>query len=143
MRDGYVFVAVLGGVISGLTICTGNYLLQRRIVQLQRTDELRRRFYDYLQLVTDYWLAESPTRDQRGKLETRMVVAWRVVLADYRHLANQNRKARRSFNSTMGDRISLQKMATGGDFQGESWSPAPDRVEVVATYITKILDTFP
>ena len=122
----------------------GNHCVQRYVHgRLQRTNTLRERFHRYLDLTMAYWSATNPSRSRRRAMEVRMIIAWRVISAEYGDLARRYRRLKHSYDSTLDHRVEICRIATGGDFQGASWTSDPHRAQAVAAHITKILDTFP
>ena len=134
--------AVIGALLGATAGFVSSHYLQNRVgVRLQRIRALREAFYDYLELVGDYW-SGSNDPSTRARQESRLLVQQRVILLEYQLLARESRRMRRSLNSTRYSRVSLWREATGGCFQQKKWEPDPTRQTRAATAVSKIVRSF-
>ena len=134
---------VMASIAGALIGWAGNYYVQERIHRrLARADELRRAFYEYLQLTADYWFSTGTDLEKRQSLEGRMFVAWRIISSEYSLLAKTNCRIRRSYVHTQSLRTDLLDAATGGCFQQVEWTRDPDRVRSAARAVTEIVKSF-
>lgn len=130
---------ISAATIGGLVAWAGNYYVQDRIHNyLHRTGKLRQSFYDYLDLVLIYWTDSENDKAKRRILEAKMIVAQRVISSEYRLLANNHRRIRKSYEETEELRMDLWDAATGGCFQQEDWESDLERVKSVARAVTRI-----
>lgn len=132
-----LLVPLITAILAASLALACNYWLQyhagRRI---RDADEVRRRLYEFLALVSEYWMANQ--RDT--ELEPRIVAMKWIVLAELRRLQSQSRHLRRWYDNTEAHRLDMMDAATGGCFQQESWAPDHDRALQVAREMRHILD---
>ena len=131
-----MLAAVMGAAIAWFGTFHVQHLMYRRV---NRTDQLRRAFYDYLTLAADYWYGQSGDPDARRALEGRMIVAERVISSEFSLLAKKYPKINRVYVDTADLRRNLWDAASGGCFQQERWEPDPDRVRLAATAVVAIV----
>lgn len=123
-------------VLAALLALAGNYWLQNRSGRrIRDADEVRRHLYDFLALVTEYWMAER--RD--ALLEAKVLATKWIVMTELRRIQGHSRRLRRWYRDTEERRLDMIDAATGGCFQQENWMADPSRALLVAREVSHIL----
>ena len=123
-------------VLAALLALAGNYWLQHRSGRrIRDADEVRRHLYDFLALVTEYWMAEQ----RHPVLESRVLATTWIVMAELRRMQSHSRRLRRWYRDTEEQRLDMIDAATGGCFQQENWVADHDRVLLVARSMRHVL----
>ena len=123
-------------VLAALLALAGNYWLQNRSGRrIRDADEVRRHLYDFLALVTEYWIAKR--RDP--VLEAKVLATKWIVMAELRRMHGHSRRLRRWYRDTEEQRLNMIDAATGGCFQQENWMADPSRALLAAREIGHIL----
>lgn len=123
-------------LLAALLALAGNYWLQNRSGRrIRDADDLRHRMYEFLTLVTEYWMAEQ--RDT--VLEARVLATKLIVMAELRRIQGHSGRLRRWYRDTEERRLDMIDAATGGCFQQENWMADPSRALLVAREMGHIL----
>lgn len=131
--------AILGALSGAAFGLFGSHYLQYKLgARLQRVSALRHAFYDYLDLVADYW-SGGVDGEARLRKEARLLAAQRTISIELVVLAKQVRRVRRARDATRSDRLSLWDAATGGCFQQAQWLPDPQRLNRAARAVGRIV----
>ena len=131
-------VAVATALLAAVLAVLGGHWLQHRVGRrIRDADDLKARLYDFLALVTEYWMGE--TRD--SVLEAKVLATKSIVIADIRQMQYHSARLRRWFLDTRGCRLDMIDAATGGCFQQSDWASDPNRVTKVAREMGRIMRT--
>lgn len=130
--------ALAPALAAAIIALLGNHWLQNRLARNVRdAEDLKRRLYDFVALVAEYWVAE--TRDP--VLEARIIGAKLIVIAELGHMRGRSGRLRRWYSATEASRLDMIAAATGGCFQQQEWAPDPNRVLDVARATGRIVGT--
>lgn len=138
-----VIAALTGGATGGAVAWIGNYQVQRRIhVHFRSVDDLKRRFYDYLELSSEYWLTGGGNIVERKALEARMTASQRIIQTEYILIKKSLKHMEKSYRETEKLRLSLWDSSTGGCFQQRRWKADPNRAIKIAVAVSGIVKSF-
>lgn len=131
-----VVTPILGACAGGAV----GWLLQSRLyTRLHGVNELKHRFYAYLDLVSGYWVGGGADAEKRRALEAQMLAQQLIIMTDYSILAKRIKRVRISQNATEEHRIALWDATTGGHFQQKEWQPDSGRVRQAADAVAHIV----
>lgn len=135
---------LFSGLLAAVVIIMGNSYIQKNLRNLQLRDELKRRFFDYLALASDYWLAgDTEDFDKRNQLEAKIIATQMIILADYRAIKMHNKSMEKSYKESKTYRQNLWDHVTGGCFQQQkSWSRDNTRFINASNEVANIIRTF-
>lgn len=131
-----LFVPLASALFAALFALAGNYWLQNRWGRrIRHAEDLKRRLYEFLSLVTEYWTVGK--RDTL--LEARILATKLIVMAELLEMQAHSKRLRRWYRDTQECRLDMIDAATGGSFQQEDWSSEPERAMAVAREMGRIV----
>jgi len=141
-----VFLAILAPLVTAtlaaILVTTGNYWLQQRVSRRNHAaEELKRRLYEYLEFITEYWTSKDFSGQSKEALEAKMVAYGYLISFECDELGKKSRKLRAWHDKTLDDRTQLMVAATGGCFQQRApdWKEDPQRASQAAQAVMRII----
>lgn len=131
-------------ILAAVLVTTGNYWLQQRVNRRnQAAEELKRRLYEYLEFITEYWTSKDFSGQSKEALEAKMIAYGHFISFECDELGKMSRKLRNWRNKTMDNRLQLMDAATGGCFQQREsdWEEEPQRASQAAQAVMRIIST--
>ena len=136
--------SIAGALAGAITGFVTSYLLHVRLVpKVQRLSELRLDFYEFLRLVTEYWLASPADRSTLAQREARILAQQEIIKIKFRDLSGVSGRIARAHQTTLTDRLELWSTATGGSFQSADWSSDPERPKRAIAAVGRIVAKLP
>ena len=133
-----LLLPIAPALVAALIALVGNHWIQNRLARrIRDAEDLRRRLYEFLTLVAEYWMAE--TRDP--VLEARIIAVKFTVIAELGHMRGESTRLRHWYSATAACRLDMIDAATGGCFQQQAWASDPKRVMIVARAMGRIVRT--
>ena len=131
-------VPIGAALLATFVALWGNHWLQNRLGRRVRdAEEVKTRLYEFLALVTEYWMAE--TRDP--VLEAKVLATKLIVVVELEQMQHHSMRLRRWFQDAKECRLDMIDAAIGGCFQQSDWAPDPSRVPIVAREMGRIIRT--
>lgn len=130
-----VTIAALVGVV-------GNYCVLRRVSYLKEVDQLKRRYYEFMEMSTQYWRSNNLSTSKRKKLESAIIASQVIVSSEHRLIAKKLKRIKKSHENTNSLRILLWDAVSSGCFQQKNWKPDYDRAQLIIKYVLQIIKTF-
>lgn len=131
-------VPIGAALLAAFVALWGNHWLQNRLGRRVRdAEEVKTRLYEFLALVTEYWMAE--TRDP--VLEAKVLAAKLIVVVELEQMQHHSMRLRQWFQDAKECRLDMIDAAVGGCFQQSDWTPDPSRVPIVAREMGRIIRT--
>ena len=133
---GWALLPLAAALVAAFIALIGNHRLQTRSGRrIRDADELKRRLYDFLALVAEYWMGEE--RDLA--LEAKVLATKLIVLAELQQMGQHSMPLLRWYRDTEDCRLAMIDAATGGCFQQRNWKSDPSRVMVMARELGRII----
>jgi len=129
-------------ILAAALVTTGNYWLQQRVSRRnQAAEELKRRLYEYLEFIAEYWISNDFSGQSKEALEAKMIAYENFILFECDELRKTSRKLRAWHSKTKESRLELMDAATGGCFQQSesNWKEDPQRVPQAAQAVMRIV----
>lgn len=139
-----IFAPLATAILAAVLVTTGNYWLQQRVHRRnQAAEELKRRLYEYLEFVTEYWTSKDFSGQSKEALEAKMIAYGHFISFECDELRKMSRKLRSWHDKTSDDRLQLMDAATGGCFQQREsdWKEDPQRASQAAQAVMRIIST--
>jgi len=137
-----IFAPLVTATLAAILVTTGNYWLQQRVHRRNHAaEELKRRLYEYLEFITEYWTSKDFSGQSKEALEAKMITYGHFISFECSELRKMSRKLRNWHDKTSDDRTQLMDAATGGCFQQRApdWQDDPRRASQAAQAVMRII----
>ena len=137
-----IFAPLATAILAAVLVTIGNYWLQQRVNRRnQAAEELKRRLYEYLEFITEYWISKDFSGQSKDALEAKMIAYGHFISFECDELGKMSRKLCNWHRETREDRLQLMDAATGGCFQclERDWQEDPQRASQAAQAVMHII----
>ncbi len=135
-------LALIAVVLAATLAFIGNYRLQQHLRRRYQADELKKQLYEFLRLVSDYWISGAASGTSLQGLEAKIVATQFIIGSEYELVEKQSKKLKNWYLDTEQNRFDLMDAVTGSDFPstGDNWEPKPECVGLAAGAIVHIVN---